>query len=221
MTLVTDTVTTPAPFTGAPTVRLRPLRRAVGVMSGVVTVVIVMVAAVALVLAIATRLSPKGQYLLFGHPVMTVLSGSMAPAIRTGDLIVDDRLTATQAEHIHIGQIASFRDAPGSHTIITHRVVGVDTTGGAVAYVTKGDANNAPDAVHRPASGLIGVFRAAFPRGGYILNALHQPLVLGLLLASPVLWFLSGPLYKLAREMDEPASREPAASAGEAEANAP
>jgi signal peptidase len=95
--------------------------------------------------------------------------------------------------------------------------VGVTTTtGGAVAYITKGDANNAPDADPRPAKDVVGVFQRAIPRGGYILNALHQPLVLGLLLAAPVLWFIAGPLFEMARKMDEPA-----VDAGKAEAEAP
>jgi signal peptidase len=221
MTTLTDTVASPTPITGTPTVRHRAWQRLANVLSTIVTIVVVMVAAVAVVVAVATHFSPKGQYVVFGHPVMTVLSGSMSPAIHTGDLVVDDRVSAAQAEHLHVGEIISVRDAPGSPTIITHRIVSVKAAGGAVTYVTKGDTNNAPDAVARPASDVIGVFRAAIPWGGYILNALHQPLVLALLLASPVLWFLSGPLFKLAREMDEPASEEPPASAGAPEADAP
>jgi signal peptidase len=193
----------------------------VNVLSMIMTILVVTVACVSVVVAIATHFSPKGEYTVFGHPVMIVLSGSMAPVIRTGDLVVDDSVSATQAAHLHVGQIISVRDFPGSPTIITHRIVGIETKGGTVAYVTKGDVNNAPDAVPRPASDVIGVFRGAIPRGGYLLNALHQPLVLGLLLASPVLWFIAGPLYRLASEMDEPASQEPATTAGEAEADAP
>jgi signal peptidase len=133
-------------------------------------------------------------------------------------------VSAIQAEHLHVGQITSFREGPGSPTIITHRIVGVTTLNGSVAYITKGDANQSADSVPRPASDVVGVFSYAVPRGGYILNALHQPLVLGLLLASPILWFLAGPLYKLARDMDEPdgsADQEPATPAGEAKAVAP
>jgi signal peptidase len=183
------------------------------VLSAMVTVLVVVVASVSLVVAIGTHFSTKNEYVVFGHPVMTVVSGSMAPVIHTGDLIIDDRVSTLRAEHLRVGQIVSVRDTPGSTTIVTHRIVGIKTTGGTVAYVTKGDANNAPDAALRPASDVIGVFRYLIPRGGYILNALHRPLVLGLLLASPVLWFIAGPLFKLARRMDEPASRQRAAPA--------
>jgi signal peptidase len=189
--------------------------------SSVAAVLISMTAALAMVIAIASHFSPDGQYRAFGHPVMAVLSGSMTPVIRTGDLIVDGPVTAAQAGHLHVGQIISVLEAPGSHTIITHRIVAVKVVDGAVGYVTKGDANNAPDTTLRRASDVIGVFRFAIPRGGYALSALHRPLVLGLLFASPVLWFLAGPLFRLARRMDEPDAREPAESAASAEADTP
>jgi signal peptidase len=216
MTLVTETVPTQAPATETGPSAWRYF---VGVVSTLVAILLVMVACVAIVLAVATHFSPKGQYTVFGHPVMIVLSGSMSPVIRTGDLIIDNPVTAAQAERLKVGQIVSFREAPGSQTIDTHRIAGIEHSGGTVSYITKGDANNAPDTAPRPSSDVIGVFSTAIPRGGYLLNALHKPLTLLLILVSPVLWFLAGPLYKWAGEMDQPASREPAASAGEAEAD--
>lgn len=172
-----------------------------GVLTTATTILIVVIACVAMVIAAATHFSStKGQYTVFGRPVMVVLSGSMTPVIRTGDLVIDNPVTAAEAKDLHVGQIISFRSAPGSSTIFTHRIVGVTTTGGTVSYITKGDANNAPDTDPRPAKDVIGVFDRTIPRGGYILNALHQPLVLGLLLAAPVLWFIAGPLFEAARE---------------------
>jgi signal peptidase len=196
-------------------------RVAGGVVSTIITVLVSIVAVLAIILAIATHFSRDGQYTAFGHPVMTVLSGSMTPVIRTGDLIVDNPVTATQASDLHVGQIISVRDAPGSQTIITHRIVAVKVVHGAVSYVTKGDANNAPDTPLRPAPDVVGVFRFAIPRGGYVLSALHHPLVLGLLLASPFLWFLAGPLFQLARRMDEQNDGPLADSAGDGKRGTP
>jgi signal peptidase len=167
-------------------------------------VLLSMTAVLATVIAIATHLSRNGEYTAFGHPVMTVLSGSMTPVIRTGDLIIDNPVTPAQASSLHPGQIISVRESPGSQRIISHRIVAVKVAHGTVSYVTKGDANNAPDGTPRPASDVVGVFRFAVPRGGYVLAALHRPLVLGLLLASPLLLLLAGPLFQLARRMDAP-----------------
>jgi signal peptidase I len=174
-----------------------------------VTALVCFVAALAIVIAVADRMSPGGQYVVFGHPVMSVLSGSMTGVFDTGDLIVDDPVTAAQARNLQVGQIITFREAPGSTVLITHRIVAVKTTGNAVSYVTKGDANNAPDTTPRPASDVIGLYRFAIPRGGYVLAALHQPRVLGLLFAAIALWLIAGPLFRIAREKDEPKRRAP------------
>jgi signal peptidase len=153
----------------------------------------------AILLAVATRTSPNGQYQAFGHPVMSMLSGSMTGTINTGDLIVDDPVTAAQAQHLQVGQIVTFHEIAGSKSLVTHRIIAVRTENGAVSYITKGDANNAQDAMPRPASNVVGIFRFAVPHGGYVLAALHQPRVLGMLLTSVFLWFLVGPLWRRAR----------------------
>ncbi len=166
-------------------------------------VLVSMLAVLAVVVAVATHLSARGQYTAFGHPVLIVLSGSMTPVIRTGDLIVDDAVTPAQARQLRVGQVVSFRAAPGSPVIITHRIVARRMVHGLVEYQTKGDANNAPDVGLRPAYDVVGVFAMSIRAGGYVLNALHRPIVPGLLVASAVLWFLAGPLYRLARDMDK------------------
>lgn len=172
-------------------------------LSATVSVLLCAVAALAIVVAVACRVSPSGQYVVFGHPVMTMLSGSMTPVLRTGDLIVDNPVTPAQARDLHVGQIISVREAPGSTSIITHRIVAVQVRDGAVSYITKGDDNNAADTAPRPASDVVGVFSHDIPRGGYVLFALHQPRVLILLLTSVVLWFSVGPLFRLAGRLDE------------------
>jgi len=227
MTVVTDRLPdTQAPVAPAPSPAPAPesaLRFFFAALSTAFTVMIVVVACVALVLAVATRLGTRGQYTVFGRPVLIVLSGSMAPTIHTGDLIVDHPVSADAAQHLKVGQIVTFRDTPGSQTVITHRIVGLVNHDGQVEYVTKGDMNNAPDAMPRQASQVIGVFDRAIPRGGYILDSLHRPWVAGLILVSLWFWFVAGWLFNVARKMDGvTADREPAASAtGETEAGTP
>ena len=188
----------------APVLRSR-LHKAYDVVTSFMTVVVAVVGVLALIVAVMTRLSAKQEYTIFGHPVMTVLSGSMTPAIRTGDLIWDKQIQSTaQASTLHVGQIISFRDPSAPSKVLTHRIHAVNQTAGQVtAYVTKGDANNAPDSVAVPPSNVIGIYEGKIPRGGYVLNALHQPQVLGLLIASPLLWLLSGWLIAYGRRPEE------------------
>jgi len=186
-----------SPTTARPKTSRRGGRRTVRAVSTVVTVLVSMVAALAIVLAVAGRMS-GGQAMVFGHPVMSMISGSMTGTINTGDLFVDDQLTAAQAGQLHPGQVIPFREQPGSTTLITHRIVAVETIGGAVNYLTKGDANNSADATPRPASDVVGLYRFSIPRGAYVLAALRQPKVIGMLLGSVVLFFLAGSLFSAA-----------------------
>jgi signal peptidase I len=180
----------------------RGWRRLVHVVSLAGVLLVSVLAALAMVIAVATHLSSRSQVTAFGHPLLTVLSGSMAPAIKTGDLIIDDSLSPGQSSRLRRGQIISFEATPGSTLIITHRIVARVVADGKVFYRTKGDANDAPDAQLRPASDVIGLYAASIPRGGYVLSALHQPLVPIMLAVSAALFFLAGPLFRLARDPD-------------------
>jgi signal peptidase len=186
-----------------PVARTSAWRRTGDVLGTAVAVLFVMVAAAVVVIAAATRLSTRQQYTAFGHPVLVVLSGSMSPGIRTGDLIVDDPVGAAAATRLHRGQVITFYDQPGSKTVITHRIVRVVHQNGQVLYQTKGDANDAPDATLRQASTVIGTYAWKVPRGGYFLTNLHRPIVFGLLLLAPILWLVAEPLRRWAREEDE------------------
>src|SRR5436305_218449 len=77
------------------------LRAAGRAASAVGVVLLSVAAALATVIAVATHISRDGGYTAFGHPVITVLSGSTAPLIRPGDLIVDNRVTPAQATTPH------------------------------------------------------------------------------------------------------------------------
>jgi len=76
-----------------------------------------------------------------GCRASVVASGSMRPAMDVGDVIV---AVQVPADKVRVGDVIQYwrsgLDAP-----VTHRVVEVRASGGALIIVTKGDANNAPD----------------------------------------------------------------------------
>ena len=175
-----------------------PRRWYLRALSRTVIILISLVGVLTIVIAIGSRTSADGQRVVYGQPVMTIISGSMTPTIAVGDIVVDAPVTAAQASDLHVGQIISFRAAPGSAEFITHRIVAVRVTDGAVSYITKGDANNTADATPRPASDVIGVYNFSIPRGGYVLVAMHTPRVLVMLLASALLWIVAGVSFWIA-----------------------
>lgn len=84
------------------------------------TLVAVIIATLAVVVAVMSHFSPAGKYNVFGHPVLSVLSGSMSPTIKTGDLVYDNPVTLAEAAHLRVGQIITFRASAGK--TFTHRI---------------------------------------------------------------------------------------------------
>lgn len=105
---------------------------------------------------ISSKFSPKGFYLL------TVQSGSMEPAIRTGSLIVVKSQGNYQKENI-----ITFYSASGSKDTTTHRIVAVIDGKGERNFQTQGDANGTPDGNLIPESRVIGRVIGKVPYAGY------------------------------------------------------
>jgi signal peptidase len=70
-------------------------------------------------------------------------SGSMTPLLATGDVVI---IAKVPANAIKLGDVIEYRK--DEHTNIVHRVISIDITNGGPVFVTKGDANNAPDDIH-------------------------------------------------------------------------
>jgi signal peptidase I len=100
--------------------------------------------------------------------LLSVQSGSMAPAIRRGDAVLLHR----QINAIRPGDIISFRHAEKPGVMITHRVLSAEGAEGP--YVTMGDATDRPDAPVQH-SQVAGVVRRVVPLGGYGLDYLRRP----------------------------------------------
>lgn len=182
----------------------RPRLRAFNALGNLVTGLMVVLGSFVLILAVATRLSTSDEYTLFGHPALVVLSGSMTPTIDTGDLVIDK--PDPGAANLQKGQIITFYDSPGSATVLTHRIIQVVYRDNQVFYRTKGDANAAADPVLRPSTDVIGTYEMRVPWGGYLLTDIRKPIVLGLLLAAPILWLIAGLMHSWATVTGEPTS---------------
>ena len=102
-----------------------------------------------------------------GYSPMLVLSDSMFPNIQAGDLIICKK---TDPENIKAGDVISFFDlASNSGSVVTHRVVEVQTKeDGSLAWITRGDANNADDSSPVPAENLVGLYQSRIPKLGNV-----------------------------------------------------
>lgn len=110
-----------------------------------------------------------------GSHALTVLSGSMRPALPVGSVVVT---RPTSAEEIRPGDVVTYTDrAPDSADtrVVTHRVVDVQDDPAGVSFATKGDANDDIDADRVAAADVIGVQWYSVPWVGTIRESLTTP----------------------------------------------
>jgi signal peptidase I len=157
------------PTRRTPATGTRPLRRALAGLSRW-TVRLVLVLAIAVFAALAV-----GPHLL-GYRTMTMLTGSMAPAIDPGDVTV---VTPLPVSDVAPGMIISYHIPVDDHRLVSHRVLTVtDNPDGTITVQTKGDANDAPDPWQAVLQGdTAWQVRAVVPELGNLIEALRTPLV--------------------------------------------
>lgn len=118
-----------------------------------------------------------------------VQSGSMEPAIMTGDIIISQR-----AGVYELNDVITFHNSSGD--IITHRIIAVDQSAGN-KYSTKGDANRTGDDDFISDDQIIGKVILVIPRLGYLVSFSKTPLGLIILLLVPVIIFALDGLEKV------------------------
>ena len=75
---------------------------------------------------------------VLGGTTLTVLTGSMQPAINPGDIVA---VFPVYPSDLRTGDIVTFQPSSGDPTLITHRIVAAN----GATFVTRGDANTAND----------------------------------------------------------------------------
>lgn len=131
-----------------------------------------LVALVALLLALGLAAIALAPYLIPGWTSVGLSSGSMAPAIHIGDVVLAARPPEAPLEP---GTVITFRDASGGLT--THRIDSVNADG---SYITKGDANPTVDSLTVEPDQVVGVGRWVVPYIGL-----------------PRVWMLQGDWFRL------------------------
>ena len=107
-----------------------------------------------------------------GGRSMSVMSGSMSPHVKTGDVIVDEWIPPAQAR---VGDVVSFAapDRPG--VVLTHRVRSIRRRGDTIDFVTRGDANTGVERWTVGADGRIGRVLYRIPHAGFLMVFTRTP----------------------------------------------
>jgi signal peptidase len=137
-----------------------------------------------------------GSRVVGGHLLLVVLSGSMSPAIQTGDLLVDRAVSAPEAATLRVGQVVTVHRGD---SVVTHRIAEVVLSPGGVSYVTKGDANASPDGEPVGPGEVVGTVSFRVPLLGSALVSLRDPLVAACAVAALLLLGAAWVLWRAAR----------------------
>ena len=142
---------------------------------------------------------------VFGYRTMTMLTSSMAPQIEPGDITI---VTPIAVSEVTKGMVISYHIPVGDHSVVTHRVVSVESgPAGTVTVQTKGDANEAVDPWTAQLQGDTAYqVRAVIPEAGHLIQALRTPTIAPVLLyGAPTLlvgWLLLS-IWRPTREEED------------------
>lgn len=134
------------------------------ILRGIVFFLLAAVIAVNVVLLVKRLVYKEELPSVFGCSVVTVLSGSMEPEFSPGDMLIIKKENAYQT-----GDVVTY-EQQGS--FITHRIIEQDET----SFLTKGDANNAPDGARIRYADIYGTVLFVLPGMGNVALFLKSPL---------------------------------------------
>ncbi|OPL11983.1 MAG: hypothetical protein AVO34_01820 [Firmicutes bacterium ML8_F2] len=130
------------------------------------------------------------------YSVKLVESGSMEPAIKTGSVVMTKPF-----DDYKIGDIICFGEDSRIKTPTTHRIYDMEVIEGKPYYVTKGDANNAPDQKKVEAGEIIGKVLIDIPYLGYVVSEARKPLGFMLIIIIPATVIVYDELRKIWQEI--------------------
>lgn len=118
---------------------------------------------------------------IFGYQTMTMLTGSMAPLINPGDIVVTMPVPTNE---IRTGDIITYHIPVEDQRVETHRVTEVTTNpDGSITVQTKGDANNGIDPwLATINADTVDRHVATIPHVGAVIRALREPVILNTLM---------------------------------------
>jgi len=127
------------------------------------------------------------------------MSGSMAPTISTGSVVVVKPIGLLQYK---VGDIVTFK-SPDDRAIkdnITHRIYKIEEEDGTRYFVTKGDANDTPDVDLVKPEKLVGKAYFSIPLLGYLFGYIKTLPGLVLLIIVPATIIIYEEVRKLKAE---------------------
>ncbi len=178
-------------------------RKARKILSSILTAILFINLVVMAILVISSKAS-RGEPQIFGYQLKSVLSGSMEPTFLTGSIIAVQPLEGEEKRSLKEGDVITFIDS--EERLITHRVIGIKTSGEHVMYETKGDNNNAADIDPVLSDNVQAIYSGfTIPYVGYFIDFAQSKEGSAILLITPgllLLVYAAFSIYQGLKELD-------------------
>ena len=168
----------------------------------VVCVLLALVFIVNVTMIVKSYAVPEKVPDFMGYKPFIVLSGSMEPAIKAGDLIVTKPVAP---EKIAVGDVISFRVE--NDIVVSHRVTEIQTEGG-VSFLTKGDANVGMDALEVRPETIEGLYIWRGAGWGRFALFLQTPIGMLIFVVTPLCLFIIYDITSRSRRLKKKSARE-------------
>jgi signal peptidase len=158
--------------------------------AGVIAVAAAMIAIAAVIVV------PRAM----GWQGMVILSGSMEPDLPVGGLAFVESLSQDELAEVQPGDIITFETGRLS-SLISHRVVEVIPGEDGPSFITKGDANTAPDGAPIAAERVVGQVRYDLPYLGRVVEKLQNRSTYYLFIGIPAALLIATELWNIVKEV--------------------
>jgi signal peptidase I len=128
--------------------------------------------------------------------ILTVLSGSMEPALHIGSVVA-----IKPAKEYQVGDIITFNQNSKTKIPTTHRIFDIKIQEGKPVYITKGDNNSVPDRTEILKNEIVGKALFSVPYLGYAIDFVKKPLGFMLIIIIPVVIIIYDEVNKIIAEV--------------------
>lgn len=136
-------------------------QRVLTVLGIIICIILIPLLLINIILIIEGFTNPNEVPALAGYSPMMVLTDSMSPKIKSGDLIIIKEIDPTT---LKVDDIITFFDPAGNgQTTVTHRILKIENIDGKLMFETQGDNNNTPDRLLVEAEAVIGIYLFRIP----------------------------------------------------------
>ena len=132
-----------------------------------------------------------------GYAPLIVLTGSMEPEIKSGDLIIVKQI---DPEEVKEKDVVAFFDPDGNGTsIVTHRVIEVYEEDGTLYFKTQGDANDTADRLPVSEEDIVGIYLTRIGGAGNVAMFMQTTAGLIVCVVVPLVLLIAWDIFRRKR----------------------